>query len=212
MCSIDALDMFDFWSWFEAEAKPKLGKRAETFAQMFRYLDSFERPVHIIETGCMRDPNAWAGDGCSTLMFDRYIQGTDGSLHSCDIDQDAVKLCWSMVGDQSQSCISCEDSVDYLRGMASYQKPWCDLLYLDSYDLDPIKPLLSEIHHINELLAALPLLRPDTLVVVDDSPSHVALGRLRVTGKGKLVAEYANEVGAKLMFAGYQVGWTGMVK
>jgi hypothetical protein len=59
-----------------------------------------------------------------------------------------------------------------------------------------------------------------TLVVIDDCPlranfvptsnDQIAfIGNPSVGGKGRLVAEYANAVGAKLEFSEYQAGWTG---
>ncbi len=44
-----------FWNWFDTEARPKLVTRADTFAKMFEYLDRFDRPVSIVETGCVRN-------------------------------------------------------------------------------------------------------------------------------------------------------------
>jgi hypothetical protein len=198
-----------FWQWYDAQARPKLGKRADTFAAMFEYLDRFGRPVHIVETGCMRKVDNWAGDGCSSLLFDRYIQqDIESSFRSVDVDCAATDLCRSMT---TAAKISTEDSVSYLHGLARHSELWVDLLYLDSFDLDPVRPLRSEVHHINELLAALPLIRPDTLVVVDDSPvTKNSIGHPVVSGKGALVARYAAEVGATMLFGGYQTGWTGM--
>jgi len=193
-----------FWPWFEAEAKPKLGIRDETFAAMFHYLDGFKRPVKIIETGCMRKLGNWAGDGCSTLMFDRYVKDKGGRFCSVDIDRRAVELCESLISTEVVNC----DSVHWLREYASGS---IDLLYLDSFDLDMVRPLRSQVHHINELLAALPLIRPDTLVAVDDSPCvRNSIGRTVVEGKGALVARYAEEAGATMIFGSYQVAWTGI--
>ena len=87
-----------FWAWFDAGPREKLGGRSSTFAKMFEYLDGLDHAVTIIETGCSRrDPNdadSWSGDGCSTILFDRYIMERGrGSLISVDIDPKAVKIC-----------------------------------------------------------------------------------------------------------------------
>jgi hypothetical protein len=61
-----------------------------------------------------------------------------------------------------------------------------------------------------------------TLVVVDDSPStargvfiedgkYNIISTPTIGGKGMYVAEYAKQVGAKLSFCHYQVGWTGLL-
>ncbi|TFZ01202.1 hypothetical protein EZ242_07395 [Ramlibacter rhizophilus] len=98
-----------------------------------------------------------------------------------------------------------------------------DVLYLDSFDLDKLYWQPSAIHHLKELTAAMRCLRADTLVVVDDCPSIaeciparegdglMVLNPPAVGGKGLLVAQYAQAVGARLEFAEYQAGWTGMV-
>src|SRR5437899_3287725 len=68
-----------FWRWFDAEARPRLGQRADTFAAMFKHLDKIAGLLRIIETGCVRGfgdkspGDNWEGDGCSTILFDRYV-------------------------------------------------------------------------------------------------------------------------------------------
>jgi len=77
----------------------------------------------------------------------------------------------------------------------------------------------SAVHHLKELVAIIPLVSAETLVVVDDSPTSfvgVVTGNQVVPvgppsaigGKGKYVAEYAAQVGAVLAFQAYQCGWT----
>jgi hypothetical protein len=43
---------------------------------------------------------------------------------------------------------------------------------------------------------------------VDNNKLH-AFGKPAIGGKGRLVAEYAQAIGAKLEFSEYQAGWTG---
>jgi FkbM family methyltransferase len=116
------------------------------------------------------------------------------------------------------------DSVGFLKGLADAPPadlPFVDLLYLDSYDVNFDDVFPSAFHHIKELVAASPLIHPETLVVVDDSPSSFTgfvgpEGQLHLVtqpkagGKGKFVAEYAQQVGAEKIFEGYQCGWTRM--
>ena len=93
-----------------------------------------------------------------------------------------------------------------------------DLLYLDSFDVDFDDPLPSVIHHLKELRAIAPLVSLETLVVVDDSPSSFIgvpdgdkpvqpIRPPRIGGKGRLIAEYADQIGAERLFAEYQCGW-----
>jgi hypothetical protein len=56
----------NFWSWFDGFAGPQLAHRTEGFRKVFDYLDRFDRPVGIVETGCVRQQDNWAGDGQRT--------------------------------------------------------------------------------------------------------------------------------------------------
>lgn len=205
----------EFWCWFETEAKPKLGMRADTFEAIFRHLDKLGRPVAIIETGCVRGfgdkrpGENWAGDGCSTILFDRYVTANGGVVRSVDIDSEATKRCRELVGHRTH--INTCDSIKWLAQESKFMLSPIDLLYLDSFDLDTTRPLASQVHHANELAAAMPMIGPDTLVVVDDSPVSINdWGMVEVHGKGALVARHAVEVGADMRFCMYQIGWTGM--
>ena len=211
----------EFWKYFDEAAAPHLMHRAEGFRQIFAYLDRFDRPIGIIETGCMRKDYDW-GDGKSTLLFTRYAAWHPGSVvYSVDLDPTAVEFCRTTVGEVR---LHCGDSVLFLKSLAD-QPPAdlaaIDLLYLDSYDVDFDNPLPSAIHHLKELAAIAPLLSAETLVVVDDSPLSVfaipgrsgelrLISQPRVSGKAKLVAEYAMQVGAQRVISDYQMGWTGI--
>jgi hypothetical protein len=79
-----------FWSFYES-IRPKLIHRSETFAQMFKHLDAFDRPVGIVETGCTRQAGTWQGDGNSTVLFDKYAQTHPGfRVLSVDLDENAT--------------------------------------------------------------------------------------------------------------------------
>lgn len=219
-----------FWTWFDAEARPKLSLRADTFAQMFKHLDCFERPVTIIETGCCRrDPEiaeSWALDGCSTVLFDQYATfRADGSaVLSVDLNEKAVAEAQRYA--RFNTTVFHADSIEWLtwtceklkwssagihhRDLASRLEVGnsVDLLYLDAFDYEAWDPLPSAIHHHAELMAAMPLIRPDTLVVVDDSPATLDENqRADIGGKGFLVARHMLLAGADMMFCKYQTGW-----
>jgi hypothetical protein len=209
-----------FWHYFDTEARPKLALRADTFARMFAYLDAFDRPVGIIETGCVRKAGNWAGDGGSTILFDTYAEWHPGSaVHTVDIDPQATALCRTLVSERVT--IHTGDSVMFLKGFADAPPqgfPGIDLLYLDSFDLDLDNVFPSAFHHMKELTAISPVIRPQTLVVVDDSPSSffgivqndtlTPTSAPKIGGKGKMIAEYAAQIGAEQVFTGYQCGWT----
>jgi hypothetical protein len=214
----------DFWDYFERVARPRLARRADGFARIFEYLDRFDRPVEIVETGCVREKDNWSGDGQSTVLFDKYAEFHPGStVLSVDADPEAVTLCKSLV---THAQLHTGDSIAFLEALVRQSSPELrslDLLYLDSYDVNLDDPLPSATHHLDELVAVVPFLRPDTLVVVDDSPLFVlgvpsADGRMvpiqspAIGGKGQLIAGYAASVGAEVYFYGYQSGWFGFAK
>ncbi len=63
-----------FWNWFNAEAGPRLALREISFRKVFAYLDSINGPLTIVETGCARAQGNWAGDGQSSVLFDKYLE------------------------------------------------------------------------------------------------------------------------------------------
>lgn len=212
-----------FWAWFEALAAPRLNLRQGTFRKMFEYLDSLDRPVVIVETGCVRLADNWAGDGQSTVLFDRYAATRPGSVvHTVDLSPAATAACAALVS--GLVTIHTGDSVAVLRAISRDLRAkgaTIDLLYLDSYDLDVANPVPSAVHHLKELVSIADAATTATLVVVDDSPSTAQLvgsddGKYNllsaptVGGKGMYVAEYARQVGATPVFAQYQVAWTGL--
>ena len=211
--------MTNFWEYFDTVAEPQLSHRKNTFKKMFEYLDQYSEPVVIVETGCTRQPGNWAGDGQSTVLFDQYVSfRKDGSqVHSVDIDPEAVKICKTLVSDNVS--VNVGDSVAYLYKFAR-SHTHVNLFYLDSFDVNWEYWFPSAAHHLKELVAIQPILKSDTLVVVDDcmlagnlvpdaQGNFQAVGPLRVGGKGRLVAEYANQIGATPIFSEYQAGWTG---
>ena len=213
----------EFWKFFDTEAGPRLAHRERTFRRIFEHLDLIEGHITIVETGCARLADNWEGDGQSTVIFDKYITCRDGtsSCHSVDINPTSVAECRKLVSQRVE--VSQDDSVHYLSLLSRRflkESKIVDFLYLDSFDLDMTYWYPSAIHHLKELLAVIRCLDAKTLVVVDDCPLNGSfipsdgnqisfVAKPSVGGKGRLVAEYAEAVGATLVFAEYQAGWTG---
>ncbi|MEI6188174.1 MAG: hypothetical protein WCP46_06725 [Alphaproteobacteria bacterium] len=194
---------------------------------MFEYLDLIIGKIIIVETGCVRNPDPWAmtGEGHSTLLFDQYVKKrNDGSMvFTVDINPESVAVCRTLVS--NNVTIYEGDSVSYLNNLSQKllsEGHFINLLYLDSYDVDFNYWYPSAAHHLKELLSARRAINSNTLVVVDDSPMNANLvldneGTYHldkfykpiVGGKGRLVAEYADQVGAKTLFSHYQHGWNG---
>jgi hypothetical protein len=219
-----------FWEYFDGHAAPILGQitkwpRLDTFRQIFRYLDRFDRAVGIVETGCVRQKDRWP-DGQSTVLFERYAAAKPGSVvYSVDLDPNATAACKMAVNNSDCVKVHTGDSVSFLIGLSRLRPadlPSLDLLYLDSFDVDFFNPLPSAIHHLKESLAAFSLLHSETLVVVDDSPMEmyaliqpnnriaIVAQEPRIGGKGRLIAEYAQAAGIEPHFTGYQCGWVGL--
>ncbi len=212
-----------FWQFFNTEASPQLAHREKTFRQIFEYLDTRSGPLTIVETGCARLAGNWAGDGQSTVMFDRYISNRDEAsvCHTVDISPVSVAECRKLVSARVQ--VTQDDSVHHLWQLAAQfvaQQRKIDLLYLDSFDLDMVYWMPSAMHHLKELAAVMRCIDQDTLVVVDDCPLNANfitgdkqqihfVGNPSIGGKGRLIADFAQACGAKVQFAEYQAGWTG---
>src|SRR5215469_12385057 len=203
----------EFWDWYESYAAPRLKgetpfhNRANTFRAMMQYLDNFNNPV-IVETGCIEgvENRHWAGNGCSTIIFDKYAQHNGGKVYSVEIDREKVTQARKLVSKCTK--IMCDDSVRFLYGF----KVAPDLLYLDASNYLWHHGLPYEIHHYNEFMAMLPKLKLSSLVVIDDTLASVDISdfvKTEIIGKGGLIARHAAEVGAQMMFTDYQTGWIG---
>ena len=193
--------MMSSWKSYFKKIKPSLGARSETFGQIFEYLDGcigFKAPV-IVETGTYREENNYTGDGCSTLLFDNYSKERDGTVISIDIDPEACKLSRKNTGNNTE--VICGDSVEELSGLTGR----ADLLYLDSYNIENWREDWAPAsHHLKELFAAKSIIRPGTLIVVDDNiitPDGIRLG------KGRLIYEIMDAIGIEPHFDNYQIGW-----
>lgn len=190
----------DFWEYFETISR-KLGARKEGFERIFKELDKIECPI-IIETGCVRRDDSYDSDGSSSILFDNYVHFNPcAEFITIDISKEstdcAKRLC-------KNAEIITADSVAELARIATTGLK-VDLLYLDSFDCIWADTLPSATHHLKELNAALPMITPQTLVVVDDCFFD---GTVR--GKGSLVANELVKYNAHAFYEGYQCGWTGI--
>ena len=211
-----------FWEYFNGFAAPLLQHRAGSFRMAFEHLEKLGRPACIVETGCVRNQGTFTGEGQSTVLFDKFSDCVPGTIvHSVDISPESTGLCKSIVSNRVQ--VHTSDSVTFLRHQcAGLINPHThiDLLYLDSFDVDVEKPHDSAMHHMKELLAVGPLVNANTFMLVDDSPTsanfYIDAGQLRLVsqqrigGKGKYIATYMEDIGAKPIYQGYQAAWMGM--
>ena len=188
------------WQDYFEGIKKRLNKREEGFTKIFDYLEeqqqqSSQGPV-IIETGTYREENNYEGDGCSTLLFDNFIEYYNGKLISIDIDSNACNLAKE---NTKHASIIESDSVEYLCRLTGK----ADLLYLDSFNIqnwmDDWEPAS---HHLKELFAAKNCIKNGTLIVVDD---NIVNGKRM--GKGRIIYELMECIGIQPFIDDYQVGW-----
>ena len=172
--------------------------RKESFQIMIEHLKSIQHPI-IIETGCARLENSFESNGMSTVIFDKLLQEHDGEFHSVDINPENVEFAKSHT---SKSEIHLSDSVKFLYEFNKLNKK-VDLLYLDSYDIDPENIHPSSFHHILELVAIMPSLKKGTMICVDDN----WIGPNGPVGKGGYIDVFMQHIGKPKIYDGYQWIW-----
>ena len=189
--------MTSTWRKYFDDISPRLNNRRTSFETMFEFLSEIKHPT-IIETGTYREENNYEGDGCSTLLFDKYIECHGGNLISIDNDPKACQLARKAT---TEALVLERDSVEALGEMEGR----VDLLYLDSCNIeDWNNDWAPAAHHLKELFAAKNIICPGTLIVVDDNIQTIT-GNL--IGKGRLINEVMESLGIEPYIFGYQIGW-----
>ncbi len=130
-------------------------------------LSSLSRiPAVIVETGT----SAYGTD--SSRLFDAYVRSFGGSFYSVDINSYPSKRLKFAKSKRTQFYIM--DSVQFLLNFTDITaRTSADLIYLDSLDVDWGNSIESAEHGEKELLAIRQLLRPGTILVIDDTPSDM---------------------------------------
>jgi hypothetical protein len=185
------------WDEYFSGIKPRLNKRSAGFQKIFDFLSGLNSPV-IVETGTYREENNYEGDGCSTLLFDTFVDYHGGVVLSVDIDPEACDLA-------KENTFFTEviesDSVEFLGTLEGK----IDLLYLDSYNIaDWNNDWAPAAHHLKELFAAKNCIKEGTMIVVDD---NLKLPNGKRLGKGRLIYELMESLGIDPCFDDYQIGW-----
>ena len=168
----------------------RLGKRHEAFAAIAELLPE---GCHIIETGTVRQIDNWEGDGQSTIVWDTLATNLGGTVTTIDINPIGAELVAELELQATTAIVG--NSLDVIPTLTGH----ADLLYLDSFDVDFENPLPAAAHHLSELMAALNLLAPGSLVAVDDNQDD--------QGKGSEVAWFLAEHGAVEIVRGYVRVW-----
>lgn len=186
----------DFMYRFDVAYGPKLGVRAATFRSVLREAVSLQAR-NVVETGCIRKEDNWAGDGQSTIILNDYAKWHGGNFRSVDMDTNACELARRFA---PEALVTSGDSVEFL----NLHKSPIDLLYLDSFDLDNSDPHPAALHCLFEFCAAMKNLHTGSIVFIDDSQigNDFVIG-----GKGKYVAQYFKHLGVEPFTFGYQAAW-----
>lgn len=180
---------------FCTEFQDKVGKnngRWNSFRFIAEKLLTLDRPVNILETGCVRLENNWTGDGQSTVMWGWIAEKTGGSVTTIDISEESVNTAIRLV---PNAHVILGDSITSLRMLSGIDK--IDFLYLDSFDVtgDYEAPL----HHIGELASVYARLPSGCLIAVDDCSGQY--------GKDKYVAMFFNSIGVRPVSSGHITIW-----
>lgn len=155
-----------------------------------------ERKARILlETGTARyGAENFAGDGGSTIIFSEWAQNNQATLYSVDISQEYLTNAKEALDSRVATVFVESDSVEFLE---KFDRS-IDFLYLDSYDYEYGNVLPSQLHHLNEIVAAYPHLHEHSIVMVDDCD-------LPHGGKGKFVINFLIARGWKVIADKYQV-------
>ena len=197
----ETLKSDSYWENYYEEIKPLLGLRELGFTRIFEHLNNIKDPV-IVETGTVREDYNFEGDGCSTILFDNYIDKQGGKLITIDIDPAACKNARTVT---THAEVIEADSVEYLSTLEGH----VDLLYLDSFNIyNWLDDWKASAHHLKEIFAAKNIIKEGTLIVVDDN-LYVPKSEdsERKSGKGRIIHELMQSIGIPTFIDGYHIGW-----
>jgi hypothetical protein len=133
-----------------------------TFKKLFEHMDGLKEP-NIVETGI-----ASFGTN-STYLFNEYVRKYGGRFWSVDINKNLVEMHQGNMCPATQ--LFCDDSVHFLTEW-SKTNTFADVIYLDSYDLDFYNYEPSANHGLKEYKALQPVIKKNTLLLIDDTPQN----------------------------------------
>ena len=181
------------------------------YRALLELLDTNKGNYTIVETGCS------AHGTKSTLLWDKFVNCFGGKVLSVDLNKNAVNITNNQTSNNTKVFHS--NSLDYLPTITDK----IDFLYLDSYDVDFLNPLPSAEHHLKEFNCIKHLLHERSIVLIDDTPispewldngkysSHYNKLKpkfdINMSGKGSLVSQELEKMGATKIMHQYQVLW-----
>lgn len=149
---------YEMFSKKEGEIKKHLNYL--TFKRLFEEIQEHKNPV-ILESGI-------ASHGTySTYLFNEYVKKYGGFFWSVDINPYLVDSHKGNMCPATQ--LICDDSVSFFKKWSTENKE-ANVIYLDSYDLDFYNPHPSGNHGLEEYKALIPIIKKNTLLLIDDTP------------------------------------------
>jgi hypothetical protein len=131
-----------------------------TFKKLFENMTQLKEPI-ILESGI-------ASQGThSTYLFNEYVKKYGGKFWSVDINRDLVEMHKGNMCPATQ--LVCDNSVSFFKQW-SKKNDEVDVIYLDSYDLDFYNYEPSANHGLSEYYSLLPVIKKNTLLLIDDTP------------------------------------------
>lgn len=131
-----------------------------TFKKLFKEMENIKNPI-ILESGI-----ASYGTN-STYLFNEYVKKYGGFFWSVDINKNLVEKHKNNMCPATK--LICDDSVNFFKDW-SLNNNKVDVIYLDSYDLDFYNYEPSGIHGLNEYNSLIPVIKKNTLLLIDDTP------------------------------------------
>lgn len=152
---------------------------------------------NIVETGTSRGKIKffffrkynWK-DGMSTIMFADYARHINGKLHTCDISENNIENAKKFTKNFKKYInYYIKDSVSFLKNFNQR----IDLLYLDSFDGHDKN--LASAHQLNEAMASIDKLHPNSLVLLDDKGAKTNLSiDFYKTNRFEVINETENQI------------------
>jgi len=131
-----------------------------TFKELFKQMEGLKNP-YILESGI-------ASRGTySTYLFNEYVKKYGGFFWSVDIDKSLVETHKGNMCPATQ--LISDDSVSFFTEW-SKSHDVANVIYLDSYDLDFYNPVPSANHGLLEYKSLMPVIKKNTLLLIDDTP------------------------------------------
>ena len=187
---------------FESNFKRRLDNippfRWPAFSLIAQELLTKNRPLNIIETGCVREisEREWSGAGCSSILWNWMVVEMGGMFQSIDINPTNANVA-RLACNKIQMIVG-----DSITELIKLDVSKTDLIFLDSYDHNP--PFgLSELHAVGELSVTYERLPSGCLIAVDDCSADGDAFH----GKHAFIHRFFERMGIKPLLASYIYVW-----